>query len=99
MSVSAVLTSPDYEESVTYDLASAAGWRLAVEWLETVPGDRPATRAMVDGEVHDTEALAGELRDAVNRYPPTNAEVRHTMVGLLERLDGGSPVESMRVTN
>ena len=97
MSLSIVFQEPDDKTVCTYQLASAHGWKLIGEWAETVLC-LPLRQLVNEGKRQDTFSLVRAIRSSVNKHPPDNDEVRHTLERLIEMIGVGSPEETATVT-
>ena len=99
MSMTMMLESPDYDNTVSLQVASNAGWNAAAVWMASLPNQYNSVRELGNsGHGTNTANLARQLVNALSAYPPEKQAVRHTIEGMIRSLDGGSPVESLTVT-
>lgn len=78
-----------------FSLASASGWGLVTNWVETLPPKEYSTLWILvrTGEVDDTYQLSQELERALAEHPPSVPGVVHTLNHLQTTLGIGNPAE------
>ena len=97
MSLSIEFSSPDHAGDA-YQLASAGGWKLFGDWVDTLPPRfKTLKRLSDDGEILGTDKLSDELSRALEVYPPKRP-VTIIAIALLDKIAGGSPVETASIT-
>lgn len=85
----------------TYSLATANGWKLVGDWVDSLPKGRfpHLSHLCREGTIRGTSHLSRELQSALRQRPPKNKDVIHTVQTLLDHLGIGDNQETATVTN
>jgi hypothetical protein len=78
----------------TFSLASAVGWKLATKWMNSLPAKFGKLHTLSKkGEIKDTLTLSNELKEALDRLPPEDKNVRTTIKDLIDTIGIGDSDE------
>ncbi|MDR3638804.1 MAG: hypothetical protein P4L84_33665 [Isosphaeraceae bacterium] len=101
MGLEICFTDGDNGEDYYFSLATASGWSLFGDWVDTLPQNEFAGLAELvnEGEYKGTDVLSEQLKKALAEHRPKDRNVAKTARHLLKLMGYGAPVDTARVVN
>lgn len=89
-----IVIDPEGEDETALSLASSLGWSDLCDWATVLDQESYPDLYMLcdEGAANSAQAVAGQLKAAIEDSPPDNPEIDDTARDLIENLDGRGDV-------